>query len=171
MEALRSMTDRGETLFRAEALEHRAQAQTPGNALRVGPRWTRWAFWALLVLVIAAIAAASLIDIERYATGTTAADDEGRVVVLVPAALAPDVATGRPVTIGEHAGKVVSSGGELLYPPDVKDRYGVDVAVPSVALVTSTRAADTMPGTARVLVESEPAIVALIPGLKGLLGE
>ena len=163
------MTDR-KPIFRAEALEHRARLQVPGSLIKAGQRWTSWAFWALLSLVVLGIVAGSQIEIDRYALGTTATDSEGRVVVLVPAALAPEVAPGRPVTLDNTTATVVSSSTDLLYPSEVKKRYGIDVAVPSVPVLTSATAAQGDSGTARVLVESESLIVALIPGLKGLLG-
>jgi hypothetical protein len=164
-----SMTERTD-IFRPEALEHRARAEAAGNVVRIGPRWTTGAFWALIVLAVGAIVAASQIHVDRYARGATATDDAGRVVILVPAALAPEVASGRPVDLGGARAEVVSSGHSVLYPSEIEDRYGIDVAVPSIPVTTSARAGEETPGTARVLVESEPVIVALVPGLKALFG-
>lgn len=159
-------------LFRAEAVEHKQRPEEGGGVVRIGPRWTTWAFWILIGLFLLGLVAATRVHVDRYARGATAADPDGHVVVLIPAALAPDVAPGRPVELGGKASAVVvSSGRRVLYPPEIKRRYGVDVAVPSLAVTTSAAAGPTLvAGTARVLVESDPLIVALVPGLKGLFG-
>ena len=157
-----------EGLFRPEALEHRARQRGVGDVIRVAPRWTSAAFYLLLVLFASALAGGLAIEIDRYAPGQAAVDDEGRVVVLVPAALASDVRVGSPVEIGETRTEVVASDGTVLDRPAVQETYGVDVSEPSIAVVTS--AVGGKPGIARVLIEREPAIVALIPGLKALFG-
>jgi hypothetical protein len=161
----------GSDIFRTEALEHKQRPEEHGGLVRLGPQWTTWAFWGLLALVAVGLIAAAQVHIDRFARGATASDDKGRVVVLVPAALAPEVAAGRPVDLGTTKATVVSSGRSVLYPAEVKDRYGIDVAVPSVPVVTSATAGGDTAGTARVLVESEPLIVALVPGLKALFGD
>lgn len=158
-------------IFRPEALEHRERGDAGGSVIAVSSRWTTTAFWALLVLVLAALVAASVVHVDRYARGTTAAAPGGRLVVLVPAALAPGAAPGRPVDVAGSTTRVVAVGTDVLYPDEVARRYGADVAIPSIAITTAARAGDSVPGTARVLVESNPLIVALVPGLKGLLGE
>ena len=164
------MTDRPD-IFRPEAIEHRKRPEAPGDLVRIGPRWTTVAFWILLLLFAAGIAVATQIQVERYARGPTASDALGRVVVLVPAALAPDVAPGSPVDTGGTTGEVVSAGETVLYPTEVKERYGIDVAAPSIPLVTSASNAEAEVGTARVLVEKENLLVALVPGLKVLFGD
>lgn len=158
------------SMFRSEALRHRARMRGPGEVVRIAPTWTSWAFYALLGLVAATLVAGSLIEIDRYATGITATDHEGRLIVLVPATVASQVAPGRPVELGRTTAEVVSSDGAVLSPSEVKERYGVDVAVSSVALMTSGTEAGAALGPARVLVGSEPVILALIPGLDALLG-
>lgn len=158
-------------IFRPEALEHRASQRGPGDVVRVAPRWTSWAFYGLIALFVSSLVAASLIEIDRYATGTTTTDPQGRVVVLLPASLAADVAQGRPVDLGAETARVVSTGNRVLYPTDVRRIYGLDVSVPSVEVVTSAGGSDSTPGSARVLVESSPVIVALVPGLKALFGD
>jgi hypothetical protein len=164
------MSDRPD-IFRPEAIEHRKRPEAPGDVVRIGPRWTTVAFWILLILFSVGVIAAAQIQVERYARGPTASDAGGRVVVLVPAALAPDVTPGSPVDIGGTTARVVSAGETILYPTDVKERYGIDVAAPSIPLVTSASAADVEVGTARVLVEKENLMVALVPGLKVLFGD
>lgn len=166
----RNPTRRGGDIFRAEALEHQARSRGPGDVVRVAPRWTTAAFYGLLGLFVAALIAGLVVEIDRYVAGTTAADDEGRLVVLLPAALAAEVASGRPVQVGDATAEVVSTTGGVLYPPQVKSRYGVDVVAPSVAVVTSARA-EGSGERARVLVEREPALVALVPGFKALFGD
>jgi hypothetical protein len=66
---------------------------------------------------------------------------------------------------------VVSSGEEVLSPSEVKALYGIDVAAPSIPVTTSASADGAQAGTARVLVESENLLVALVPGLKVLFGD
>lgn len=160
------MTDRS-GIFRPEALEHRRRPEEAGDLVKLGPRWTTGAFWLLLILFAAGLVAATQIRIDRYATGATASKD-GRVVVLLPAALAPEVAPGRPVDLGRTTAEVVSSG-EVLDPSEINDRYGIEAAAPSIPLITSAPAGDER-GSARVLVESENLLVALVPGLKVLSG-
>lgn len=158
-----------DTVFRAEALAHRNRSERPGDVIRLSPSWTNWAFYLIICLFIAGLVAASFIRIDRFAPGATAVE-RGRTVVLVPAVLAPDIAIGNLVEIGSESGEVVSFEGTVLYPPEVKRRFGVDVAVPSVVVVTSASADRVAAGTARVLVESRPILVALVPGLSALFG-
>lgn len=164
------MTEQGTSIFRPEALEHRSRQQTAGSVVRLAPRWTTWLFYALLVLFVAGVVVASTMEIDRYATGTTASDGD-RVVVLLPASLAPDVSAGNRVELGADEAEVASFENEVLYPPDVRERYGVEVAVPSVAVVTTAEAAGSSAEAARVLVESDPVLVALIPGLEAIFGD
>ncbi len=157
-------------IFRPEALRHHARTRGPGDVIRVAPRWTSAAFYVLIGLFAAALVASILIDIDRYAPGTTAVDDRGRLVVLLPAALAPEVPVGRPVDLGDGRAEVVASDGTVLSPGEVGELFNVDVAAPSVVVVTS--AEGTEPGgVARVLIEREPIVVALIPGLDALFGD
>lgn len=158
-------------LFRAEALEHQAQAQGPGAPVRIAPSWISRAFYGLIALLIASIAAGSLIQIQRYATGIPAWDSEGRVVVLIPAALASDVVAGNAVDLGGERTQVISSGSSVVYPPEASSRYGVAITTPSLVVTTAARPQGPTAETARVFLGSEPAIVALIPGLKGVLGD
>ncbi len=157
-----------EGLFRPEALEHRARQRGGGDVIRVAPRWTSAAFYLLLGLFVVALAAGLTIEIDRFVQGPTATDDEGRLVILLPSALAPDVGVGRPVDVGEVDAEVVTTDDTVLYPPDVQEIYDLEVSGPSIAVVTSAAGGET--GSARVLIEREPAIVALIPGLKALFG-
>jgi hypothetical protein len=166
----RAMSEEQTSIFRPEALEHRSRGPTAGSVVRLAPRWATMAFYALLVLFVAGVVAAATIRIDRYATGTTAVEG-GRVVVLLPASLAPDVSAGNPVELGPEDARVQSFRNEVLYPSDARERYGVDVAVPSVAVVTTAETEDSPARSARVLVESDPVLVALIPGLERLLGD
>jgi hypothetical protein len=154
-------------IFRQEALAEHGKARVRGGVVRIAPGWTTWAFYALLALVGAALVAGSAIRIDRYAQGPTALDG-GRVVVLLPASLAPEVAPGRPVDLRGTEARVVEFRDAVVYPSEARARYGVEVSVPSVAVVTSATGAAAE--SARVLVESERAIVALIPGLEALFG-
>ncbi len=157
------------SLFRREALEHRARQRGPGDVVRVAPGWTTGAFYLLLLLFAAAVVAGVLVEIDRYAMGPTALDGQGRVLVLLPAALAPHVPRGRPVELGGRTARVVSSTETVLEPSEVEARYRVEVTAPSVAVLTSAEGS-TGDAVARVLVEREPVLVSLIPGLDALLG-
>ena len=161
------MSDRA-PIFRSEALEYRARMQGPGGVLRLGPQWTSWAFWVLLGLVLAALATTAIVDIDRYETGTTTRDTEGNLVVLLPAAAVPEVKPGALVDLGASSAEVVSSG-QALEPAEVTERFGLTVPAPVVPLTTSAPGGEAS-GLARVLVGSDPMIVALVPGLQALFG-
>ncbi|MDP9069210.1 MAG: hypothetical protein M3N53_12810 [Actinomycetota bacterium] len=164
--------DRAEsTIFRPEALQHRARQSGPGAVVRVAPPWTTAAFYVLVLVFLAALVAVTTIEIERYARGPVGSDEEGRVVVLVPAAAAGDVAAGQRVDLGGSSAQVVSSGESAIQPPQVRTRYGVDVATASVAVITSAETSSTTSGSGRILVEREPVIVSLVPGLSSLFGD
>ena len=158
-------------IFRPEALEHRARQRGPGDVIRVAPRWVGIAFYLLVGLFVVALVVGLSIEIDRYARGQTASDARGRVVVLVPAALAPEVAPGSRVEIGDDRAEVISVGERILYPPEIRETYGLEVLAPSIAVVTSAQAASAPSGTARVLIEREPALIALVPGLAALFGD
>lgn len=162
--------DRALPTFREEAVAHRSRRQGPGGLIKLSPGWTNWAFYSIIALFVAALIAASIIEIDRYADGTTVADPEGRVVVLLPAALAPEVDEGNPVELRTEEAVVVSFEDRVLYPPEIKRRFGIETGTPSVAVVTSADPAQAETGSARVLIESEPILVALVPGLSALLG-
>ncbi len=160
----------GSTIFRPEALQHRARQTGPGDVVRVTPRWTTAAFYVLIFLFLVALIAVATVEIDRYARGPLGSDRQGRVVVLVPAALAGDVAAGQPVDLSGTSARVVSSGGSAIDPQQVSKRYGVDVATASVAVVTSAVPSPSRRGSGRILVAREPVIVALVPGLSALFG-
>lgn len=138
--------------------------------MKLGPSWTRWAFWVLLGLVVVALVAGSQIEIKSWASGVTASDAGGRLVVLVPAGAASGVPSGRDVDLGATSTGVVS-GNEILAPTEVQERYGVVVAEETLVVTTDLEAAEGAPATARVFIDSEPVLVALVPGLKALFGE
>ena len=157
------------TIFREEALEHRAKEQRAGEVVRLAPRWTNWAFVGLIVLFVAAVVAAGVIQIDRYATGPVTLDG-GEVVILLPSSLAPNVREGSPVEIGPVSAEVTAFRQTVLNPEETQDRYGVALSSPSVAVVTSATPGQVTASSGRVLVESDPVIVALVPGLDGLFG-
>ena len=167
---MESGNDRGLPTFRTEAIAHRGRRQGPGELIRLSPGWTNWVFASIIALFVVGVVTASVVEIDRFARGPAVADGAGRVVVLVPAALAPDVAEGNLVELGNEKARVVSFEDLVLYPSEVLERFGVDVSVPSVVVVTSARAEGDA-GSARVLIESEPLIVALVPGLSALFGD
>lgn len=169
MEPQQDQPERPSPTFRAEALAHRSRSRGPGGLIKLSPGWTNWAFAVIVVVFVAAVVAASVFRIDRRVPGVVA-NDAGRVVVLVPAAQVPGVPVGNPVELGGSEAEVRSFEGKVLYPPDIRERFGVDLSTPSVVVVTS--ATDGTAGErAQVLVESEPLIVAFVPGLKALFGD
>lgn len=159
------MSDRAE-LFRSEALAHRARPEGGGAVLRTSSLWASRAFWALLVLVGVALGLASQLQVERSVAGSPATDPRGRVVVLVPASEGREVGTGDPVRIGTSRARVISLA-PVVSGSEISDRFGVEMEGPAIPLLTDARTAS---GTARVVVGSDPILVALVPGLSGLLG-
>jgi hypothetical protein len=162
------MTDKG-SIFRPEAVAHSRRQSGPGDVLRAAPRWTSWFFYVLLGLVLAALVASSLITVDRYARGPVAVDQEGRVVVLLPVSAAPRITAGNRVEVGGRTAEVVSARDSVLDPSEVENRYSIEVAVPSVAVITSSSEAE-VGEVARVLVQSDPAIIQFVPGLDRLFG-
>ena len=159
----------GSGLFRPEALEHRASQKGSGDVVRIAPRWTTVAFYALVAAFLVAVVAMTLIEVDRYVRGAVATDDAGRLVVLVPAEQAPDVPVGALVDLGSGTTEVVQIEARVLDPDQVAARFGMRVTGPVVAVVTSADGGDAAT-IARIRVEREPVIVALVPGLKSLLG-
>jgi len=53
----------GGSLFRPEAVEHRARRRADGDILRNDRRWTRWAYWLVLVLVVIALGFAFVVPL------------------------------------------------------------------------------------------------------------
>jgi hypothetical protein len=157
--------------FRAEAMAHHRREKGPGEPIKLSQGWTTWLFYSILALVLAALITASLVKIDRRAVGATALDRQGQAVVLLPAALTSRVAEGAPVELGDEQARVTAFDPTVLYPPGIKRRYGVDVSVPSVLVVTSAGEAGAQAGSASVLIEQRPLLVALIPGLSALFGE
>jgi hypothetical protein len=157
-------------MFRPEALEHRAQTQVAGGVLRSGPRWAERAFWLLLALVVVALVAGTLIRIDRYVTAPSMVAPNGRVQLLVSATAARSLEPGRTVDVGGTEAEVKSISSRELDPALVKERFGIDVAVPSVAVTTTLTGGNAAVGTGRVLIGSQPVVVALVPGLDALLG-
>ena len=157
-------------MFRPEALEHRANTQVAGGVLRAGPRWAERAFWLLLVLVVVALVAGTLIRIDRYVTAPSTVAADGRVQLLVPTTAARSLEPGRTVDIGGTSASVRSISPRELDPAQVKERFGIDVAVPSVVVTTTLTGGSAAVGTGRVLIGSQPLITALVPGLDALLG-
>ena len=160
----------GSPLFRPEALEHRARAQTEGDVVRWGPRWTGWAFWLLLALVVVAVVAGSTIRIPRYAGGPTIQSPDGRLAIVVPEALAGEIAPGDRVELGNTSAEVTSLSARPLDPAEIERRTALKVGTPSVIVATSAAGNTPDPGLGRVRVGTDPVIVALIPGLGSLFG-
>jgi hypothetical protein len=156
-------------MFRPEALEHRARAEVPGGELRIGPRWADKVFWLLVLLVAAALAAGALIRIDEYATGLSAVAPDGRALLLVPDSGSGSLETGQRLELGTVETKVARIARRPLDPYEVQERFGIQVSGPSV--VVGTDLTEPIPsGTGRVLVGTQPIIVALVPGLDSLFG-
>ncbi len=146
----RTLVDDEGSIFRTDALEHRTQRAERGDVLRAAPPWTTWAFYALVGVFIVGIILASTIRLDRAVLGIAALDDSGRVVVLRPVGSLGDIAPGQVVQLGGISAEVVSFDGTVVVTSATGDR-GVGM-------------------TARIIVGSDPAITALVPGLRTLLG-
>lgn len=157
------------TLFRTEALEEQARSSEPAGLVALDPGWASWAFYGLVIGVLALITAASIIRIERTVTGLAAQDPSGRVIIVVPASNAVDIVPGDRV-IGLQA-VVDDVGDRILSPSQVRDRYGIDVTVASVAVAATSGAPQAPSGPVTIDTGAERLIVALIPGLQALFGE
>jgi hypothetical protein len=82
-------------IFREEALAELRSRGTPGDVLRVAPRWLVWSFALLLVLVGVGAAAAFTIHLREEAHGTALLASDGRSVrVFLPLAFRGDVRPG-----------------------------------------------------------------------------
>lgn len=133
------------------------------------PRWTGWAFYGLVAMLIALLACVSLIRIER-STLAVPAEGGGVIVGIVPASRSAGIAHGDVVRTGSSTASVLSVSDRVLSPAEVAERFGVEVDLPSIAVTTSASVEALQRRSLEIVSESEPAIVALIPGLSNLLG-
>lgn len=79
-------TPRSGSLFRTEALAHRAAAPVEGDVLRLPPSWTRWTYWLVVAVVLAGAAAVALGRVQRYASGPAVVRFDGAGRVTAPVA-------------------------------------------------------------------------------------
>lgn len=102
-----------EAIFRREALEFRVRGRdTPGGVVRLGVRWIRWAYRMTLVLVVVAVASLWVIHTDESSTGPAIIDGRtGTVVLLLPAAAAPDLPSSRELIVTLPGGRSVRISG------------------------------------------------------------
>jgi hypothetical protein len=98
-----------EAIFRREALEFRVRGRdTQGGVVRLGSRWIHWAYRMTLVLVLVAVAGMWVIRTSESTSGPAVIDGRaGTVAVLLPAAVGPDLASSRGLTVTLPGGKSV----------------------------------------------------------------
>jgi hypothetical protein len=89
-----------EAIFRREALEFRTRGHDArGGVVRLGSRWMRWTYRATLVLVLAAVASMWVIRTGESTAGPAVVDGPaGTVTALLPAVVAPDLASSQGFT-------------------------------------------------------------------------
>lgn len=98
---------RGQELFRREALEHHARGlRDEGSLLRISPSWTRWAYRLLLLVFAAAALFAVLGSVHEYAAGPAVVRLEGHSEVT---AKLPGIVTAVEVEAGQRV-----AAGDLL---------------------------------------------------------
>lgn len=88
------------TLFRPEALEfHEKGRETEGGVVRLGRPWLTWL--SVLTLAVAAAGAVCLfaVRVTETTSGPALVDRSGSVTVLVPAAVAPELAGSEGLTV------------------------------------------------------------------------
>lgn len=171
------MTDPA-TIFRAEALRNREEAQSPPPGTpRPTPRWIAWAYWALLILVAAGLAASALIRVGEAARGP-AVIRGGAVEAVVPAVFASNLHQGMPVELtlrgrGTVIVALTATGPEVADAAAAGKVLGVTISgvgpAPGALLVVRAaapqHAAEGTTGTVSVRVGSRPLIVSLVTGL------
>jgi hypothetical protein len=101
--------DPRDAIFRTEALEFRARGgDTSGAAVHLGGWRIRWAYWMTIVLVAAAVASLWLIRTDESSSGPAVVDGRtGTVAALLPAAIGPDLASSRGLTVTLPGGRSV----------------------------------------------------------------
>ena len=161
-------SERG-SIFRDEALAQREAERGPGGVLRIAPKWATAAFYLLVAFLALGVLAGTLIRIERKIPGVVASTDVTSAAVIVPASTAGDLGPGIEVSWEGRSAEVTAVTG-VMSPDEIEAHYGTDVAVPSIGLETSEPVSNEG-ATAQVVVDSEPAIVALVPGLESLFGD
>lgn len=160
---------RSDPLFRAEALQHRATRSVSGDVVRAAPRWVTGSFYALLGLVVVAVIAASVVQIPRKARGLLVVDAEGRGVLLVSAAYVGDLEDTQTLDVEGRPTQILNMVHEKATPRLIERHYGADVTEPTTVLMVSARPENRSTSVSVVLAR-EPLAVALIPGLRALLG-
>lgn len=143
------MGDEVGSIFRNDALEHRAKRTERGDVLRAAPPWTTGAFYLLIGIFIAGIVLASTLRIDRVVVGRTAVDYPGKVLVLDLVGPSSDILAGQQVQFGDVTAEVVSFDGSVV--------------------VTSATGDLGAGATARIIVGSDP-VITLVPGLRALFG-
>lgn len=104
-------TTNPEAIFRREALAFRVRGRdTPGGVVRLGGRWIHWAYRLTLALVVVVVLGLWGIRPGENASGAAVVDGRtGTVAVLLPAAVGPDLASSRGLTVTLPGGRSVGA--------------------------------------------------------------
>ena len=172
-----------DSLFREEALEHRATRRDPGAVLDLSPGWTRVAVTAILVTVLLALAAGFLASVDEYAVGPARIDPDLRqVVMLLPVSRVEHLQPGIVFTMTSTHRKdeiVLGQLGPVVDPAGAKTVLGKgrpkSARVTAPVIVATGRLPSDFPKGTKILygnvkgrIGRERILFALVPGLKNL---
>jgi multidrug resistance efflux pump len=103
------------SIFRAEAIAHRARPQTESHVLEISPRWTRWAYWLVVAVAGGAVVYGMVARVHEYASGPALIRVEGRLDVTARSA-------GTVSKIAVRPGQRVAEGEVLVQLHDAAER-------------------------------------------------
>lgn len=177
-----------DTIFRSEALEFQARGHdTHGGVVRLGSRWIRWAYRAAVAALALAIAGTLVIHTDESASGPAVVDGRtGTVAALLPAAVGPDLASSRGITVALPGGKPVrvtglharlADGSAIrragLVPPAQPAILVTGRLSPGASAGPATNAAKAahLPAEVSVVLRSESIASVLARQFKSMLGQ
>lgn len=111
--------DRGNSLFRREALEHHLASRGEGHVLRIAPRWTDLAYPVLLVMVGLGLIYAIVGRIHEYASGPA-------VIEVANATDVTSLVAGTVTAVEVDPGQSVERGKVLIRLNDTVERADYD---------------------------------------------
>jgi len=170
------------SIFRQEALEHRARHRGPGDIVRAAPSWTRSAYWALLALMAVGVVASVIVRVDRFAGGPVVVrGGVARAVVPAGAGVKVGAALALQITGRPRVALVVDAVGSETVDAEQATRALGLAGAPSGANLGSGRfvvvtakvpagSLDGLRGNASIRAGSEPFIVTLVPVLRSWFG-
>ncbi len=96
-----------QSIFREEALRHRAGGAMQADVLRLSPSWTRWAYWCIVAAFAASILFTTMGTVHEYASGPAVVWKQGKVDVTA-------TADGTVAVIDVESGQWVEAGTPLV---------------------------------------------------------